>query len=55
MCQEMNSKTQRAYVEYAYSFARKNSVLAITKLADLGQGFYAENSIHDPKRGRPRC
>ena len=53
--QEMNSRKQMAYLEYAYSFARKNALLIAEESVDLEQGFYAENSIHDPNRGRPRC
>ena len=55
MWQEMNSRKQTAYLEYACSIARQNSALIITKSVELEQGFYAENSIHDPNRGRPRC
>lgn len=55
MWQEMNIKKLTAYSEYAYSIARKNSVLTITEFVDSKQGFYAENSIHDPKKRRPRC
>ncbi len=44
-----------AYLEYACSFARKNALAIADKSVDLEQGFYAEISIHDPKRGRPRC
>lgn len=52
---ELNSKKQMAYLAYACSFARKNALQITAESVDLEQGFYAENSIHDPKRGRPRC
>ena len=50
-----NMVQKMAYVEYAYSFARKNALRITGEAIDLEQGLYAENSIHDPNRGRPRC